>query len=726
MSAFLHSTNRYPVDIQHISGKQKLNIAADYLSRNPAKCESQHCQICKFIHEDSQCTIANTEIEYLPVGNKIAWSQLQQQDEACSQAYQRLKSGQQPAKHGRYSNDIRKYFNTCQAKDLLVVKDTIPNTTQIKWRIVVPKDFIPAVLAHIHQNQQHPSKYQMEKTFNRYYFGINTKLFIDEIVDQCVFCKANKIIPKTQPEYKPISNPDHPGIIFNADVMVRHRQKILVCRDIFSTYTTAIFIQSEKAEHLKNAIIESITPIRSNQPVMIRTDSASGFKALMKDQQLQQLNIMIQPTDPSNKNSVATVDNAIKELEQEIIKQAPHSSEINQYLLSACVQSLNNKIRNRGLSAHEIMFSREQNTGKNLTLSDNNLLKQQLKTKQINNLQSAKHISEKNKPAEILTTGDIVAIDKEKSKHNSRDIYLITKEHNQTVELNKIIRYQQPTSKIQNKTRIVSKTAVFKVDNKNQINKASKTTIPTKEPKTINIPIESEWSPYSLENSDDDSDIEIIKTVEDNNIIDNDFIPYPEHHTANEEPTHNSSDEDKIESEIEKTIETIRTLQTWERHQNDHAKSTARKSSTRHLIDDLDASFTQHRTTVGDGDENSENDDQWDHGFDIDSPTNSENIDDDIFFEAMLSPMNQVQDVNKLYKQAIDKAQAVNTNIPQRLDDVLPIPTVPTLTYNKKRVSPPRKDLPIESEEREAETEQRELRSGIVTYKKISKDKRKK
>ena len=51
--------------------------------------------------------------------------------------------------------------------------------------------------------------------------------------------------------------------------------------------------------------------------------------ALMKDQQLQQLNIMIQPTDPSNKNSVATVDNAIKELEQEIIKQAPHSSEIN-------------------------------------------------------------------------------------------------------------------------------------------------------------------------------------------------------------------------------------------------------------------------------------------------------------------------------------------------------------------------------------------------------------
>ena len=109
----------------------------------------------------------------------------------------------------------------------------------------------------------------------------------------------------------------------------------------------------------------------------------------MKDQQLQQLNIMIQPTDPSNKNSVATVDNAIKELEQKIIKQAPHSSEINRYLLSACVQSLNKKIRNRGLSAHKI--NREQNTGKNLTLSENNLLKQQLKTKQINNLQSAKH-----------------------------------------------------------------------------------------------------------------------------------------------------------------------------------------------------------------------------------------------------------------------------------------------------------------------------------------------
>ena len=102
----------------------------------------------------------------------------------------------------------------------------------------------------------------------------------------------------------PMSKPSHPGMIFNADIMVRNRQKILVCRDIFSSYTTATMTPSESANDIKEALIQSISNIRSQLPVTIRTDSASAFKALVNDQQLKSMEIEIQLTDPSNKNSV--------------------------------------------------------------------------------------------------------------------------------------------------------------------------------------------------------------------------------------------------------------------------------------------------------------------------------------------------------------------------------------------------------------------------------------
>ena len=133
----------------------------------------------------------------------------------------------------------------------------------------------------------------MEKIFNRYYFGINTKNHIDEIVDQCITCKANKTIPNTSHQFMPMSKPSHPGMIFNADIMVRNRQKILVCRDIFSSYTTATMTPSESANDIKEALIQSISNIRSQLPVTIRTDSASPFKALVNDQQLKSMEIEI-------------------------------------------------------------------------------------------------------------------------------------------------------------------------------------------------------------------------------------------------------------------------------------------------------------------------------------------------------------------------------------------------------------------------------------------------
>ena len=62
MQSFLHCINRFPVRIQHISGKFRCNIPADYLSRNPAECKHpDECQMCVFATEKSQAMLCSSD-----------------------------------------------------------------------------------------------------------------------------------------------------------------------------------------------------------------------------------------------------------------------------------------------------------------------------------------------------------------------------------------------------------------------------------------------------------------------------------------------------------------------------------------------------------------------------------------------------------------------------------------------------------------------------------------
>ena len=74
-----------------------------------------------------------------------------------------------------------------------------------------------------------------------------------------------------------------------------------------------------------------------------------------------------------NKNGLAIADKAVQELEKEIVKICPESRPL---LLSELLKAtivLNSRIRNSDLSSHEIMFSREQQSGKNLLINDSEL-----------------------------------------------------------------------------------------------------------------------------------------------------------------------------------------------------------------------------------------------------------------------------------------------------------------------------------------------------------------
>ena len=715
MSAFLYSANQYKVDIQHISGKYKQNQGPDYLSRNPAQCNNKQCQVCLFILQTSQCvvsamkvlpsppvaikdiqgsvqtnlflkqgplmlrTFTTQEVESAvpnnnpPIGNKTSWMNIQQEDFACREAHKRLVSGQQPNKKGPMSNDIRKYYNSCQAKDLLVVVDNIPNTTQVRQRIVVPKDFVPAIISQLHHREaNHPSQYQLEKLFNKYYFGIHSKQVIADVSDQCILCKSNKYMAPLKTEYQAISKPEHPGCLFNIDVMKRNNQKVMVCRDLFSTYTTTAIVKSEQSNCLLKGIIECITPIRSSGQVTVRTDSAPGFLSIENNPVLSKLNIILNTTDSSNKNSVASVDNAIREIEEELIKLSPHDASVNPSILALATKSMNNKIRNRGLTAFEIMFARDSVNQQNLTLTDGNLIDQQLKLKEANN----KHLmnsrfKNSHEQTETFQKGDTIALITDKDKTKARDIFMVTGVDKNKMQVNKIIKYHTPNPKIQSKSRIVPLPAAFKI-----------TSGPTKKYHSKDIYVEStptdkSWSPYNdsstkYDDYDDDSEENLqpdVHTAPENEYDDTER----DYHIRSEEATNKQNPYDQLKS--------------WENSQRIHASTSVNKSiisqEIRTLIDDLDTSY--HELCSPPPIPRSQEDLEWDN---FHTPGNS---------PEPIPPLMQVQTVENAFQQAMDEINAIDTNRPQRLEAVLPLPEVQTeQRKKKKKVSPLRDQLPLE------------------------------
>ena len=756
MAAFLYSANQYKVDIQHISGKYKQNIAPDYLSRNPAKCTSD-CQICKFIRETSMCVVSSVRIlpsppiavkdalspiqtniyeregplllrtftqkeiaaveasDKPPIGTKNTWTELQNKDFACSEAYRRLTSGQQPNKKGPLSNDIRKYYNTCQAKDLLVVVDNIPNTTQYRHRVVVPKDFVPAIASQLHHREaNHPSQYQLEKLFNKYYFGIHSKQVIAEITDNCILCKSNKYIAPFKTNYQAISKPEHPGCLFNIDIMKRNNQKVMVCRDLFSTFTSTAIVRSEQAECLLKGILECVTPIRTSGAVTIRTDSATGFAALQNHPTLEKLQITLQTTDHSNKNSIATVDNAIRELENELIKLSPHDPAVNHPLLALATRSMNSKVRNRGLTAYEIVFSRDSVNQHNLDIQDRNLSEEQMiiKDKNNKNLTNSRFKNKQEQPVNF-DKGDTVVLINEKDKTKARDIFMVTNVDENKVQINKIMKYHSNTPKIQNKTRIVPLPAIYKVSNKTHIQ-----TPINQRYEAFKHQHTTEWKPYREkcdgsdddivepnipnnehvdagwngsdndgddgDNNDENNDNEDHEDGNDNNDDNNndDNNPDPPPNEQSPPSSHNQSDDDDPYDELKR----------WEINQRQEAINSVVKTQIskeiRSLIVDLDASY--HEMCSPPPIPKAPNELDWDSDWDNFLTPNISPI-------LPPPPLMQVQTVDNALEQAISRMNSIATDKPQRLENVLPVPDLQLLrARKKKRISPPRDDLPLE------------------------------
>ena len=134
-----------------------------------------------------------------------------------------------------------------ETKGILIIRKDDPYVGS-RSLIVCPTALASGLLTALHLHFNHPSKYQLQKIFSRYFYTCNATQYISDITDGCSLCVSVKKMPPELFEQSSSLPPEFPGESLAADVISRNRQKILVVRDTLSSFTSATFISNETTE----------------------------------------------------------------------------------------------------------------------------------------------------------------------------------------------------------------------------------------------------------------------------------------------------------------------------------------------------------------------------------------------------------------------------------------------------------------------------------------------
>jgi len=467
--------NRRPVTFLHSSAKTGQHVIPDTASRMDVTCRSKDCAVERFLAElpdDTQCmsaSVANpssisdffskdtnpciiaatskdtmnliTSAQGLPIGNKQLWKSIQSQDKDLSKVFDIISTGDSPRKSA--SRTLNAVFKQAIIDDgLLVVKHTDPNLFQDSYKIVVPKTFVPAILSMIHLKGNHPSRFQSEKIFQKYFFSPGLKEQLDLLYEQCFLCNAVKKIPQIQLDIHTSEPPQQPGTHMNIDIIRRACQHIMVNVDLFSKFITTTLIDSEKKEDLVEGIIRLVTPLRRSNKTVVRTDAAPSLKSLANNQHpnLVQTGIHMIVGEDFNKNKNCHVDKSIQELELELKKIDPNGKKITSSQLAQATMRVNSLIRRHGYSSSDITFRRDENTNSSLTVPDRLLADKQYQAR-------LKYQTALKQDPSLKTSapGDIILLKNNAPKHNIREPFLVTSRDGTNLEIKKILNTTSPT-----------------------------------------------------------------------------------------------------------------------------------------------------------------------------------------------------------------------------------------------------------------------------------------
>ena len=459
VATFMATLSEFNVEVQHISGS--CNLPSDFLSRNPLECESQNCQLCKFISECEASVVRAVSVKdvlggltAVPFCNRTAWKNLQMECSDLRRVHAHLTNGTRPTAKNTKVGVVKRFLrNVTIARDgLLIVKQSQPFLPESEL-IVVPLGLLHGLVTSLHIILNHPTAHQLINVFNRCYFSLNVSDCVTSVAQSCAQCQALISLPTELTTQTSSASPTSPLLIFAADVLRRCKQFIFTLRDTFSSYTIAQIYNNENHETLRTALIVTISSLRANPqtPVEVRVDNAPGFRALKGDSELLRYFISLDFGRVHNKNKNPVVEKGIRELASEILRMFPEGGPLSVAQLAVVVNQLNARIRNRGLSAWEILNQRNQYTGEQIDINDLKLSEQQSQLRIANQAASAKHKARGGPAAKnaVVEKGSLVYIKSEREKHQARDRYLVTDVNNDSCTVQKLAKSQLRSQKYQ-------------------------------------------------------------------------------------------------------------------------------------------------------------------------------------------------------------------------------------------------------------------------------------
>ena len=163
-----------------------------------------------------------------------------------------------------------------------VVKQSVP-FTPVRNLIIVPQQVLSGRITALHLRLQHPSKSQLVQVFNRQFHALDSDAEIKFVTAGCAQCSSLATFPKEIVELSTSQPMSKLGSAFACDVLVRARQKILVIRDTFTSFTVVKIIQNEQKESLRSAIIETTAELKTVAGATIRVDGSTALQSLVGD-----------------------------------------------------------------------------------------------------------------------------------------------------------------------------------------------------------------------------------------------------------------------------------------------------------------------------------------------------------------------------------------------------------------------------------------------------------
>ena len=184
-------------------------------------------------------------------------------------------------------------------------------------------------------------------------------------------------------------------------------------------------LKDETADSLRSALISLIAEYIPTTGASVQVDCATAFQSLANESNKDgstlkslHIEILMGRTMNTNKNPIA--ENAIKEFHKERLKLDPQGGKINELQLVLITKNMNSRICDRGLSAKEIVYQRDQVS---------NLHKKIIPDDQLSELQFNRRKESHNTPSvqkePHYVVGDLVFMRNGMNKLKGREMFRI-------------------------------------------------------------------------------------------------------------------------------------------------------------------------------------------------------------------------------------------------------------------------------------------------------------